>query len=366
MAGDWLKFEKATPDKPEVFAMSVALGLDPDAIVGKLLRVWSWFDTHTESGNAKSVTHSFLDRIAGAAGFAVAMQNVSWLLLSDDGVSLPSFDKHTGQTAKARAETARRVSQHRASHKPVRGVVPRPLRRDIVERDGNKCVYCARPEGQYTPPELATAGVMALDHVIPLSRGGSDDDRNLVCACTGCNMLKSGRTPDESGLKWPVDASGKRYGNSVTGALPREEKRREEQKEQKQQPARQAARFAEWWAAYPKKIARKAAEQKWRAADLDPIADRLIADVRQRVECDDGWVRGFVPDPMTYLNQERWNDDLRTAPAARVALSAPSKTLSAIQKLEGMKHGLAGNRNPDGHPEVALLGFGPNPGDRSD
>ena len=44
MAGDWLKFEKVTMDKPEVFEMAGILGIDPDAVVGKLLRVWSWFD----------------------------------------------------------------------------------------------------------------------------------------------------------------------------------------------------------------------------------------------------------------------------------------------------------------------------------
>ena len=136
------------------------------------------------------------------------------------------------------------------------------------------------------------------------------------------------------------------------------------QQEQKQHPARQAARFAEWWAVYPKKVGRKPAEQKWRTADLDPVADELIADVQQRTASDDGWLRGFIPDPLTYLNQERWNDDLRTAPVARAGpTAAPSKTLSAIQKLEGMKHGLADTRTDDRLPKTPLLGFGPNPGD---
>lgn len=39
MAGDWLKFEKATLDKPEVFAIAAFTGLDPDAVLGKLLPV---------------------------------------------------------------------------------------------------------------------------------------------------------------------------------------------------------------------------------------------------------------------------------------------------------------------------------------
>ena len=33
MAGDWMKVEVALPDKPEVWAMSQTLDIDPDAVV---------------------------------------------------------------------------------------------------------------------------------------------------------------------------------------------------------------------------------------------------------------------------------------------------------------------------------------------
>ena len=39
MAGDWLKVEVATPDKPEIWLIAEELQIDPDAVVGKLLRV---------------------------------------------------------------------------------------------------------------------------------------------------------------------------------------------------------------------------------------------------------------------------------------------------------------------------------------
>jgi DNA replication protein DnaT len=40
MAGDWIKILAATPDKPEVFALAQRLGIDADAALGKLVRVW--------------------------------------------------------------------------------------------------------------------------------------------------------------------------------------------------------------------------------------------------------------------------------------------------------------------------------------
>lgn len=112
----WLKMESSTPDKPEVLAITVKMGWDdPDLTVGKLFRVWKWFDQHTVDGNAPSVTPALLDRIVGVSGFVTAMSEVGWLVISDDGVSLPNFDRHNGATAKKRALTAKRVANHKTA-----------------------------------------------------------------------------------------------------------------------------------------------------------------------------------------------------------------------------------------------------------
>lgn len=36
-----------------------------------------------------------------------------------------------------------------------------------------------------------------VDHMLPLARGGSNNDDNLVAACKKCNELKNNRTPLE-------------------------------------------------------------------------------------------------------------------------------------------------------------------------
>lgn len=118
MAGDWLKFEVNTPEKPEVLAITIELGWDdPDLTVGKLLRVWRWFDQHTEEGNAANVTTALLDRIVGVTGFCQAMANVGWLVIDECGISLPNFDRHNGKTAKNRSLTAKRVANHKSNAK---------------------------------------------------------------------------------------------------------------------------------------------------------------------------------------------------------------------------------------------------------
>lgn len=136
MAGEWLKMDCSTPDKPEVFAITVAMGWDdPDLTVGKLFRVWRWFDQQTTDGNAKSVTASLLDRIAGVTGFAQAMRDVGWLVINADGVSLPNFEKHNGATAKSRAQTAKRVATHRSNADVVTAIVTPPLAREEKRRE---------------------------------------------------------------------------------------------------------------------------------------------------------------------------------------------------------------------------------------
>ena len=64
-------------------------------------------------------------------------------------------------------------------------------RRNIYARDKNKCQYCGR---RFPTSELS------LDHVIPRSMGGKSTWANMVCACTGCNVKKGGRTPKQAGL----------------------------------------------------------------------------------------------------------------------------------------------------------------------
>lgn len=136
MAGDWLKFEKATPDKPEVFAIATRLGIDIDAVVGKLFRVWSWFDTHTENGHASSVTPAFLDRIAGVTGMGESMQFVGWLRVTETGISLPNFDRHNGETAKKRALEAKRSAGYRNRHASC--VTKNQKQRDLEKRREEK------------------------------------------------------------------------------------------------------------------------------------------------------------------------------------------------------------------------------------
>lgn len=109
MADFWIKLEKSTPDKPEVFEIASILDIDPDCVLGKLVRAWAWIDSNSENGHISSVTNVLIDRVTACDGFAKAMRQVGWL--SDDEV--PNFDRHMGKSAKKRANDAERKRKSR-------------------------------------------------------------------------------------------------------------------------------------------------------------------------------------------------------------------------------------------------------------
>lgn len=65
-------------------------------------------------------------------------------------------------------------------------------KRAIYLRDRYTCQYCGK--------ELAQSSV-TIDHVMPLSRGGTNHFKNCVAACVKCNTKKSNKLPSEAGMK---------------------------------------------------------------------------------------------------------------------------------------------------------------------
>ena len=78
--------------------------------------------------------------------------------------------------------------------------VPRRFRRQVTNtflfaRDRYRCQYCGRSVVELKPREGLTR-----DHLIPLSRGGTNDWSNVVTACASCNTRKANRLPEEIGM----------------------------------------------------------------------------------------------------------------------------------------------------------------------
>jgi len=69
-------------------------------------------------------------------------------------------------------------------------------------------------------------------------------------------------------------------------------------------------RFDDFWQVYPKKLKKAPSRKKWASMKLDSVADLIIANVNYRLENDSQWREGYIPDPTTFLNQRRWEDEM--------------------------------------------------------
>ena len=82
------------------------------------------------------------------------------------------------------AECQRRLlkeSLRERKRKPI----PRSLRYAVLERDGFCCRYCGVAAG---------SGItLHVDHIVPVSKGGTDEPSNLCAACDTCNLGKGNR-----------------------------------------------------------------------------------------------------------------------------------------------------------------------------
>jgi hypothetical protein len=68
------------------------------------------------------------------------------------------------------------------------------LRRSIFMRDGFRCRECgASPENEHVYIEI--------DHIIPFSRGGNSEEKNLQTLCSKCNGAKSDGMPNPATME---------------------------------------------------------------------------------------------------------------------------------------------------------------------
>ncbi len=62
-------------------------------------------------------------------------------------------------------------------------------RKNVFKRDDYICQYCHKKTDELT-----------IDHVLPKSRGGKTNWKNVVACCPSCNSKKRDRTPEEANM----------------------------------------------------------------------------------------------------------------------------------------------------------------------
>ena len=72
----------------------------------------------------------------------------------------------------------------RNKHKKKSRYISKSIRVSVLHRDNYKCVFCGRNSAKVE---------LQIDHIIPFSKGGSNEIDNLQTLCINCNQGKSDR-----------------------------------------------------------------------------------------------------------------------------------------------------------------------------
>ncbi|RUU23681.1 hypothetical protein EOD10_04405 [Mesorhizobium sp. M7A.T.Ca.TU.009.01.3.2] len=101
-------------------------------------------------------------------------------------------DKHIAGADASRKRHLDRYRVHAAKRRAMKQNAPGTFTREDIKAQliaqNGRCYWCS---------EAFVGDNHTIDHLTPLSRGGSNYPSNLVCACRSCNSQKGPKTPDE-------------------------------------------------------------------------------------------------------------------------------------------------------------------------
>jgi 5-methylcytosine-specific restriction endonuclease McrA len=97
-----------------------------------------------------------------------------------------------GSTPKKKKEVVETIKAIEVKSKKRKYRLPKQLRRKVLARDSYKCYLCNRTVKRIHEGGKQEDGSLAtVDHVIPRSKGGTDDLENLKTCCYNCNNRKA-------------------------------------------------------------------------------------------------------------------------------------------------------------------------------
>ena len=113
----WIKVRTNLGADPRVEEIARSTGTTTQHVVGALVALWSFADEHSTDGRLAYVRRTRIDAFCGTEGvaFSNALEAVGWLEFDKalDCFVIPRFADHNGETAKARANGAKRTARHR-------------------------------------------------------------------------------------------------------------------------------------------------------------------------------------------------------------------------------------------------------------
>ncbi|CUP51789.1 Uncharacterized protein conserved in bacteria [Anaerostipes hadrus] len=94
---------------------------------------------------------------------------------------LSKSEPNPGVTSDPIPMPAQQTKEIQSEDMSKRIVFPQETRMSVYNQSEGRCVYC----GRFIPFDE-----MTIDHIVPLSKGGTNYEKNLQCCCKECNLMK--------------------------------------------------------------------------------------------------------------------------------------------------------------------------------
>ena len=91
-----------------------------------------------------------------------------------------------------------------------------------------------------------------------------------------------------------------------------------------------------FWENYPRKVGKANAKKAWEKHK--PDLDAVLASLSTQ-KLSEGWKKNngkFIPHPTTWINGERWNDEVELSPSEQMQAVQAVTGMSALEQLEAM------------------------------
>src|SRR5271154_2647117 len=89
--------------------------------------------------------------------------------------------------------------------------------------------------------------------------------------------------------------------------------------------------FDDFWALYPVHEAKAACVKVWSKEKLDKKAEEIMGKLHQQIREDDKFLKGYAPNPLKYLKEKRWEDEIK--PSANYKPAVDKEALLAQQQV---------------------------------
>lgn len=249
----WIQVHQTLKDHRKVYAVADALDVDPAYALGLIVSFWLWALDNAPSGSLEGISNRMIARAAQWAGsadeFVEALKSADLLDETDnETLELHDWQEYTGSLIEKREAEKNRSRKRRAEAKKTASEVDQ--------------MTAGQTTGEPQSDHQKTDGRVEYSRVEYIL---NSEDSNIP----------------------PLPP------NNQTNT--------------------QAKRFDAFWKLYPKKQGKGAAEKAWKK--IKPTAE-LFGEIMNAVEAathSEQWQREngrFIPNPATWLNQKRWEDEI--------------------------------------------------------